>query len=81
MIDLNELQKEIDDLLDNETNESLLKWYMSKKFPNYQKVMGEGELFAIDNDVNSKVEQVPVSNYLNVENNCNLTEPDLHIAA
>jgi hypothetical protein len=43
MVDLNELQKEIDSLLESETDESLMNWYMSKKFPDYKKVLGSGK--------------------------------------
>ena len=45
MVDLKELQKEIDNLLDNETDESLLNWYMSKRFPDYKTILGAGEFY------------------------------------
>jgi hypothetical protein len=48
MIDLKELQKEIDELLDNETDESLLNWYMSKKFASCKAVLGEGTFGNLD---------------------------------
>ncbi len=42
MIDLNILQKEIDFVLDLETNDSLSNWFLQKKFSSITTIIGEG---------------------------------------
>lgn len=40
MIDLNKLDKEIDELFENETSDSLTKWLLNKRFGNINKLIG-----------------------------------------
>jgi len=62
MVDLNELQKEIDALIDNETDDSLLNWYMAKQFPSYKSLLGDGDFvdFKI-NAISIRVEPTKIS--------------------
>lgn len=48
MIDLKKLQQKIDDLWERETDESLLNWYVSKRFPAFKEILGEGSFEEIN---------------------------------
>lgn len=48
MIDLKVLQLEIDSLLDNETDESLMQWYANQNISNYKDFLGAGEFINLD---------------------------------
>jgi hypothetical protein len=43
MLDLEKMQKELDDLLASETKESLLTWLRKKRVEKYDDFFGEGE--------------------------------------
>lgn len=77
MIDLKKLEREIDDLLESETEESILNWYMSKKFPTYKTQLGEGEFHTLSiPDLYSKVIQTHLIDLIDheyetvVDSNC-----------
>ena len=42
MLDLKSLEKKIDNVLENETSESLSNWLLSKRLKNYSAYLGEG---------------------------------------
>ena len=42
MVDLNELDKEIDKLFENETSDSLTKWLLGKRLGSFNNIIGEG---------------------------------------
>ncbi len=42
MIDLDKLDKEIDELFNKETSDSLTKWLLNKRFGNLNKLIGKG---------------------------------------
>ncbi len=42
MIDLDKLDKEIDELLEQETSDSLTKWLLNKRLGGFTKLLGEG---------------------------------------
>lgn len=47
MIDLNKLDKEIDELFENETESSLTSWLMNKRFGSFEKLVGNGKFVAM----------------------------------
>ncbi|MCB9334532.1 MAG: hypothetical protein H6586_00165 [Flavobacteriales bacterium] len=47
MIDLNTLEKEIDELLAKETNESLSKWLFEKRNKNINAILGSGAFISV----------------------------------
>ena len=54
MINLLDLQEEIDELLEKETDESLLNWYnnfQGKKKSAMESYMGEGDFFSVNSGV------------------------------
>ena len=61
MVDLKVLQDEIDNLLEKETDDSLLEWYMSKKFPDFRHLLGEGNFFNLMQELCSEVTQTDIS--------------------
>ena len=50
MIDLDKLQLEIDDLLESETNESILNWYINQSVAKYKKYLGEGDFYTLERE-------------------------------
>jgi len=42
MIDLNKLDKKIDELFESETSDSLTKWLLNKRFENINVLLGNG---------------------------------------
>lgn len=48
MIDLNKLEKQIDELIEQETSESLISWLLEKRIADLKKMLGEGEFHAFD---------------------------------
>ncbi|MFO7940850.1 MAG: hypothetical protein R6U66_13970 [Bacteroidales bacterium] len=42
MIDLDKLDKEIDELFEQETSDSLTKWLLNKRLGDYTKLLGNG---------------------------------------
>ena len=60
MIDLKELEKEIDTLLDSETTDSLTIWYNSQSNFNLDCYLGDGQIINVyENDKFSIVENNP----------------------
>lgn len=49
MINLEQLQERIDVLLDSETTDSLTNWLFSKRFPEINIIVGEGEFVSLSN--------------------------------
>jgi hypothetical protein len=49
MIDLDKLDKEIDELFDKETSNSLTKWLLNKRFGNINKLIGDGKFVSMQN--------------------------------
>ena len=47
MIDLENLEKKIDALLESETEESLTTWLFNKRFGNLNKLLGEGTFISL----------------------------------
>jgi hypothetical protein len=74
MIDLQELDKEIDVLLNNETKDSLTTWLLNKRYSNLTELLGKGSFVGLSNQGSAIfVEQKPASfnqasTYSNVEN-------------
>ncbi|MFW5701277.1 MAG: hypothetical protein ACOCWM_06260 [Cyclobacteriaceae bacterium] len=42
MLDLEKLDKEIDELLENETSSSLTEWLVNKRYSNFNNLIGKG---------------------------------------
>lgn len=49
MIDLNKLDKEIDELFEQETSDSLTKWLLNKRLGDYTKLLGKGSFINMQN--------------------------------
>lgn len=47
MIDLEKLEKEIDELLESETSSSLTNWLLNKRFGNLNSVLGNGTFVSL----------------------------------
>ena len=47
MIDLDKLQKKIDNLLESETSESMNSWLLQKRFANINTLLGEGSFISM----------------------------------
>ena len=47
MIDLEKLERKMDEFLDNETPESLMEWLMNKRLGNYTKLVGSGRFVGL----------------------------------
>jgi len=56
MLDLNKLSQQLDEALEKETSESLMKWLMSKRASAVNEYIGEGNFFPIN--VNEYTESV-----------------------
>lgn len=52
MIDLNKLEKEIDELLEKETSDSLTKWLLNKRVGNLNNLIGEGSFVGMESKSN-----------------------------
>ena len=48
MIDLEKLEKEIDELLESETSSSLTNWLLNKRFGNLNSVLGNGTFVSLE---------------------------------
>ena len=47
MIDLNKLNKKIDELFEKETSDSLTKWLLNKRFGNISLLLGDGKFVSM----------------------------------
>lgn len=47
MVDLNKLNNKIDELMKNESSDSLTKWLMNKRFGNISNVLGAGKFVSL----------------------------------
>ncbi len=47
MIDLNKLNKKIDELFESETSDSLTKWLLNKRFGNISILLGNGKFVSM----------------------------------
>ena len=47
MINLERLQDKIDNLFDTETSDSLTNWIFTKRFPEINQIVGEGEFVSL----------------------------------
>lgn len=53
MIDLEKLEKEIDELLESETSSSLTNWLLNKRFGNLNSVLGNGTFVSLQSQKQS----------------------------
>lgn len=52
MIDLDKLDKEIDELFEKETSDGLTKWLLNKRFGNFNKLIGKGTFISMQSYTN-----------------------------
>lgn len=69
MIDLNKLQQEIDDLFESETDESILNWYMTRKFSSHNSLLGKGHFYNIDEKYLNTIQNIESAFSSNVSTN------------
>lgn len=63
MIDLQELEKEIDVLLENETKDSLTSWLLNKRFSNLSQMLGKGSFVGLANQSAALMVQQKPANF------------------
>ena len=68
MIDLDKLDKEIDELFEKETSDSLTKWLLNKRFGNINKLIGDGKFVSMQNRHNPVFVNLPKGNFKQDDN-------------
>ncbi|RZS71653.1 hypothetical protein [Pseudobacter ginsenosidimutans] len=78
MVDLNKLQAQIDSLLENETDESILNWYLDQKVEKYKNLLGEGK-FSNLKDESCTLNTQGIASNLARQNNTDQHLGDIHV--
>lgn len=71
MIDLNKLNKRIDDLFESETSDSLTKWLLNKRFGNINILLGNGKFVSMKSQKTPLFASTQKANFKQKDSNTN----------